>query len=74
MASELSVLWLLVFVFTIGSGEEDPVANPNAYNGLEEILNVTANIRAEFVESHFKENVLIRNEYDFVIIGASPVN
>lgn len=71
MANKLNVI-LLVFVFAICSGDEDPAAGPNTCNGLEEILNVTANIKAEFVESHFQENVPIRNEYDFVIIGASP--
>lgn len=71
MANKLS-FFAFVFIFVIGSGEEDPTLGPKTCNGLEEVLNVTANINAEFVESYFEENVPIQNEYDFVIIGASP--
>lgn len=39
---------------------------------IQTLLSVTATIKKEFNDAHYVENVPLKKEYDFVIIGGSP--
>lgn len=41
-------------------------------DSVNRMLNVMASITAEIDATHFRENVVLQREYDFVIVGSGP--
>lgn len=60
--------------FLICTSVDDNISNDALEDGscslmesVNQILNITATITAEIDATHFKENVVLKREYDFVI-------
>lgn len=56
----------------LNTSESSPLYENSLMQSIKNIINVTEKIRAEIDSASYKENVRLRREYDYVIIGAGP--
>lgn len=76
--------WFLTVVLVLGaktisirlvyahSSDDSESESCTITDSVNKIFNITARITAEFDATNFLENVPIKSEYDFVIVGSAP--